>query len=188
MEMGSVEPQPGTTAGAYAGLLLALLAPHPAVGQAPAPPVPGPEHEVLTALAGSWDVYVDGQSAGQATATTKLGGRYVEVDIRASAGPLEHAVYTLGFDRRHGRYTVIAMDDAGTYWVSGTGARDGQEIAMYGTDDDPRMAAMGLEKAFVIVLHLFGDDHAGIETRFIDTRTDERREMSFHTFELRRVR
>ena len=104
-----------------------------------------------------------------------------------SDGPIRHAVYTFGFDRRHGIYTVIAMDETGTYWVTAKGAFDGGSIVMYGTDEDPVMRSMGLDNEFVILLHSRTSDRFEIETRFIDTRTPERREMSFLRFDLRRV-
>ena len=48
-----------------------------------------------------------------------------------------HLVRDLGFDRRHGEYTLVGFDTLGTYWVSGQGPRgeDGV-IRMRGEDDD----------------------------------------------------
>ena len=107
--------------------------------------------------------------------------------LQIEAGPVSHAIYTIGFDRRHGRYTVVAMDDSGTYWVTAQGGREGDRIAMYGKDDDPVMASMGYDKEFAIVLHLNGRDHIEIEILFIDPRTPERNELPFMSFELRRA-
>ena len=157
------------------------------VAQEPAQGLPGAQHEALHALAGSWEVYVDSQLAGSATATLRLDGRFLEVEIDADAGPMQKIIYTFGFDRRNGVYTVIAMDDSGTYWVTGTGIRDGGRIPMYGKDKDPVMEAMGFEKEFAIVLTIESPRRFGIEILFIDTRTPERREISFLTFDLRRV-
>ena len=165
-----------------------LAFPHGLLAQDPAQALPGPEHEVLRALVGSWDVHVDDRLAGSATAVSLLDGRFIEVEIVADAGPVRHALYMFGFDRRHAVYTVVAMDDSGTYWVTGKGTRDGMRIPMYGEDEDPVMRSMGLDKEFAIVLHVPSADHVQIETRFIDTRTPERLEMSFITFDLRRVR
>ena len=159
---------------------------------------PGPEHETLMQLVGTWDVEVrtpPGQpklrQAGTATAETILGGRFLVIDSKVEGMPGGPATteyrHTLGFDRRHGVYTVIAMDDSGTYAVAGQGSRDGGRIKMYGEDDDPVMASMGLEKEFVIVLDVTGPEQARIETWFIDTRTPERREMPFLAFRLQRA-
>ena len=163
-----------------------LVVPHSLLAQEPAPGSSGPEHEVLLSLIGSWDVHEDDRIVGSATAVSRLDGRFLEVEIVADADPVRHAIYTFGFDRRHEVYTVVAMDDTGTYWVTGRGTRDGTQISMYGEDEDPVMRAMGFDKEFAIILHVHSSDHVEIETRLIDPRTAERREMSFFTFDLRR--
>jgi hypothetical protein len=164
-----------------------LIVPCSLLAQEPAPGSPGPEHEVLLSLIGSWDVRVDDRLAGSATAVSRLDGRFVEVEVVADAGPVRHALYTFGFDRRHDHYTVVAMDDTGTYWVTGKGTRNGTQISMYGEDEDPVMRSMGLDKEFAIVLHVYSSGHVEIETVLLDTRTAERREISFFTFDLRRA-
>jgi hypothetical protein len=114
--------------------------------QEPAPPGPGPDHEILLSLLGDWSVSIDGTSVGAARGSSVLDDRFVALEITADRGPIRHAIYTFGFDRRHETYTVIAMDDSGTYWVTASGDRTGQRIAMYGTDEDPVMRSMGLDK------------------------------------------
>jgi hypothetical protein len=155
-----------------------------ASAQEPAPGEPGPEHEVLAGLVGSWEVGLEGTVAGSATGRHRLDGRFYEIELRVDRGPVRHAIYTFGFDRRHGHYTVIAMDASGTYWVAASGAREGDRIRMEGTDDDPYMRSLGFTKEFVIELHVPADDRVAIETRFIDTRTDARTEMPFLRFDL----
>lgn len=157
------------------------------IAQEPAQGLPAAEHEILQALVGSWEVHVDNQPAGSATASLRLDGRFLEVEINADAGPMQNIIYTFGFDRRNGVYTVIAMDDSATYWVTGNGIRDGGRIPMYGKDKDPVMESMGFEKEFAIVLTIESPGRFEIEILFIDTRTPERREISFLTFDLRRV-
>ena len=170
---------------AFAAALLFL--PYVSAAQEPAPGTPGSEHEELASLAGTWEVSVSEQPAGTARAATVLDGRFLRIEIMADAGPVTHAIYTFGFDRRYGRYIVSAMDDSGTYWVSAQGARDGSAIRMYGKDDDPVMTSMGYEKEFAIVLHLHEPDRVEIETLFIDTRTPERNALPFMSFDLRRT-
>lgn len=155
--------------------------------QEPAPGSPGPEHEELQTLAGAWEVWIDGQPVGSGTVVPRLGGRFVELELSLNAGPFRDAIYTFGFDSRHREYMVIAMDDSGTYWVTGRGERDGNTIPMYGQDEDPIMRSMGLDKEFVILLHLHDSGGFDLETRFIDTRTPERREISFLKLELKRA-
>ena len=154
--------------------------------QAPPPFVPTPEHEFLHSLLGGWTVFVDGVEAGRAEGRARLDGRFVEVGIEADAGPVRSALYTFGFDDRHGRFTVIAMDASGSYWVTAQGVRSGDAVPMYGEDDDPVMAEMGLEKAFVVELEITAPDAARIETRLIDTRTPARAELPFFGFSLQR--
>ena len=162
-------------------------------GQNAAQGEPGPEHGALATFVGEWQVWLgssdepaSGDPIGNATALMRLGGRFLEFELEATAGPIRQAIYTFGFDRRHKLYTVVAMDNTGTYQVTGRGMAEGPRIAMYGTDEDPVMLSMGFEKEFAIALHLVADDHIAIETIFIDTRTPERTEMPFLTFELRR--
>ncbi len=147
---------------------------------------PGPEHAGLIALTGDWRLYAQGQPNGVATARSRLGGRFVEFELLADAGPIRQAVYTFGYDRRHDRYNVSAMDNTGTYWVVGQGHNVGGRIAMYGKDDDPNMEAMGLKKEFAIVLEVKSENEVSIEVIFIDTRTPERNEIQFLAFDLRR--
>ena len=185
--MSGYQPQRACWVSSVACACVLLVVPPSLHGQAPAPGSPGPEHEVLMSLTGSWDVHVDDRLVGSAEAVSRLEGRFLEVEIFADAGPVQHALYTFGFDGRHELYTVVAMDDSGTYWVTGMGIREGNRISMYGKDEDPVMRSMGLDKEYVIVLHVHSSDGVEIETRLIDTRTPERREMSFMTFDLRRV-
>ena len=170
------------------------MAAGPALAQNEDDGEPGPEHRLLSRLTGDWEVHsrppgatdVLARPTGSATAGTLLGGRFLQVELTSTGGPVTAARYTFGFDRRHGRYTVVAMDNSGTYWVAATGRSDNGRIVMYGSDDDPYMAAMGIEKEFAIVLDLTEENRVVIETLFIDNRTEARAEIPFMAFELRR--
>lgn len=153
---------------------------------APSPGTPGPAHAWLTQLEGPWEVVDDGRVVGTATGRERLGGRFLELEIHSRAGPARHAVYTFGYDDRHDEYTVTARDDAGTYAVHarGAGDRGAGRVVMRGTDDDPVMAAMGLEKAFAIVLDRSSPDRVIIQTRLVDTRTPDRREIPYFSYQL----
>jgi hypothetical protein len=155
---------------------------------------PGPEHQFLNSLQGRWQVSMvpvgatePGEPVGSADARSRLGGRFVEFELDLEAGPIRHALYTFGFDRRHDVFTVIAMDNTGPYFVTGRGKREGSRIAMYGTDEDPVMREMGFDKEFVIALDARSVDHIRIEILFIDTRTPARTELPFMAFDLRRA-
>ena len=171
---------------ALAPLLLMIALPGAARSQEPAPPTPGPAHDALHQLQGGWEVQVGDDVGGTATGHPRLDGRFLEVELTLNEGPIRHALYTFGFDRRHDEYTVVAMDDTGTYFVTAKGAREGDRVVMYGQDDEPVMTAMGFEKEFVIVLRWYSDNRIGIETLFIDTRTPARTEMPFIEFVLER--
>ena len=172
-------------------IALSLATAAPVAAQAPEDmSLPGPEHAVLASLVGTWQVSGGGvgdQPIGSASARMRLEGRFLEVELRLEAGPIRHALYTFGFDRRHDEFTVAAMDDTGTYAVVAKGVRDDSRIKMYGADDDPVMTALGFTKEFVIVLDVRSEDRFRIETLFIDTRTPERTEMPFMSFELGRA-
>ena len=156
----------------------------------------GPEHGQMAAYVGTWEVYMSSPSGtepgaepiGTAAARLRLDGAFLEVEVHAESGPVSHAIYTLSFDTRHGDYAVVLMDSAGTYFVTARGKPDpdSTRIAMYGKDDDPMMTSMGLDKEFVIAFDFQAADRLVLETLFIDTRTPERKELPFLTFELRR--
>ena len=177
-------------------LLLVGLSP----GAVPAQEAPGsqlgPEHSQMAGYAGEWSVHpapMDPEmetagAIGTAIARTRLGGRFLEIQVVLDSGPFGRALYTLGFDARHREYQVVLMDDSGTYFVTARGGpSDGRSaIKMYGKDDDPVMTSMGLEKEFVIVVEFESPDRFSIGTLFIDTRTPERNEVPFLRLELRR--
>ena len=182
------------------GLGMVLSAPTAGRAQEPRADVsgPGPEHAELQALAGEWGVQVllhgGGDepvlgATGLAEARTLLGGRFLEVSIRLEPGaPARELVYLIGYDRRNDRYQVVNLDDSATYFVVAQGARDDGDgwISTTGTDDDPDMAAMGFEKAFVFALDLDPAEGWAVQTRFVDTRTEARTEIPFMTVRLSR--
>lgn len=184
------------------GLGLSLALSMPTQGRAQEPgddrSGPGPEHAEFQALAGEWAVQLllhgGGEepvlaATGLAEARTLLGGRFLEVSIHLEPGaPAREVVYLIGYDRRNDRYQVVNLDDSATYFVVAQGARDDGDgwISATGTDDDPDMAAMGFEKAFVFALDLNPAEGWAVQTRFIDTRTAARTEIPFMTVRMAR--
>lgn len=173
-------------------LILAAALALPTAAAAQAPGELAAEHEAFAALEGDWSVEVvlHGSSGdrvattGRAEASRILGGRFLVIDASlAEGGPAGAVVYIVGFDRRNERYQVVNLDDSATYLVLAQGARPevGGRVAAEGWDDDPNMAEMGLEKAFVFALELDPTDGWAIQTRFVDTRTPERLEQDFMT-------
>jgi len=159
---------------------------------------PGPEHKRLASLAGKWSVAMrpSGKkdaaaiAVGGGEAKSILGDRFLDVAFKVEKGPLKgENRYTLGFDRRHSEYTITAADTTGTYAVTARGKPDAKkldQIVMHGTDNDPVMKRMNLEKKFQFVLRFVGEDEFSVEIVFVDTRTKEHKAIPFATFVFKR--
>lgn len=109
---------------------------------------PGPEHQRLAALAGTWNMRTTLQPGagapalkGTGTAVNRmiLGGRFLSSEAKGTLGqsPIE-SLTVFGFDRRAKRFTVVAYDTEGTYYVTGAGTLDASgKLVMAGEDRDP---------------------------------------------------
>ena len=174
-----------------------LIAPILLVAQGPSSDGLGGAHGRLAAYQGEWVVTLTqpesgasvARGSGTAGARLRLDGRFLEIETSVDGGPVRQTVHMLGYDMRHGKYTIVLFDNTGTYFVTASSEPDATppRIALYGVDDDPTMKAMGLDKEFVFVVNMESPDRFRIETRFIDTRTNAREEHSFMTLEFRRV-
>lgn len=157
---------------------------------------PGVEHKKLARYVGEWNVEMKMGSGAKAlvyqgTAESRMlvGGRYLQIEYQAkSQSKSTEGIFTLGFDPRHQHFTLIAMDSFGTYFVTSQGKRDNKTgmIRMRGTDDDPKMKAMGYTKEFVHVLDLKSDNEFAVEVLFVDTRTPAKREFKFMEYTFKR--
>ena len=110
---------------------------------------PGPEHERLASLAGEWNLrfsyYTEPGGAptvGTGTATNRmiLGGRFLHSESVTQLGDRRsEGLMILGYDRRSNRYTALALDNWGTYYVEAEGPFDegSRAIVMYGEETDP---------------------------------------------------
>lgn len=143
--------------------LVALLAASPAaIAQEMPPPeelarimerhaeaaMPGPEHELLERMTGTWDVEITMWPEPGAEPTTVpggvveaemiLGGRFLQQRGRTEAELFTETLIILGYDRRGGEYNLMAMDTHGTYWVTARGqATSPDSLLLSGTDYDP---------------------------------------------------
>ncbi|MEM9066509.1 MAG: DUF1579 family protein [Planctomycetota bacterium] len=154
---------------------------------------PGPEHKRLAALAGEWSVGMIPAGASEAVRTGSaviksiMDERFIDISItlgeEAAASSLR---YTVGFDRRHDEYTVTLVDSSGTYPVYSRGKDEGDRIRTRGTDDDPYMTSLGLEKEFIFDL-ILGDEQADIVLHFVDTRVEERPALEMYRYRLNRT-
>jgi hypothetical protein len=140
---------------------------------------PSAEHLRLKKLAGAWGVSMKagGQDAGfqgSAESGMILGDRFLVIDGQGKSGGQDMGFrYTLGFDRRHGEFTIELLDTTGTYPVFARGKATDEGCRTFGTDDDPYMKKLGLTKKFVFDLHIKSDDEFTLATLFVDTRTKE---------------
>jgi hypothetical protein len=129
---------------------------------------PGPEHALLTRLAGEWDLEVKIATApGQMTTVRArahnravLGGRFLVSEVAAEeplAGQLIENMSIYGFDRRSGKYTLVGYDNFGTYYVTAEGAvpAAGAPIVMTGVSRNPQT---GHEEVYDMVLRPVDDD------------------------------
>lgn len=138
---------------------------------------PGPEHERLAAMTGTWDVELKMwpapgaepvTSAGTMSAETIIGGRFlVQTMSLADTDPGGEQMSIIGFDRRSGEYIVMGMDTAGTYWVTARGPADasGDRAVLAGEDHD---AIVGFTQIYDFVLSWPDDDTFVVEIIFKD--------------------
>src|SRR6516225_2342124 len=137
-------------------LVLAVLAPAPArlvaqekKDQAPKVPadVPGPAHQQLGKLEGSWDVTItyklgDKVREGKATCQAKLilGGRFLQQDYDSifQDQPF-HVLQILGYDNDKQKTFELMMDSMSTGLLhnEGTISEDGKLITNLGQSRDP---------------------------------------------------
>jgi hypothetical protein len=155
----------------------------------------GPEHKELAALAGDWKVEMlmppkspKVKLEGTATVGSTLGERFVELKGAVGVGgPSETAFeFTIGFDRRHDDYVIVAQDTYGTYFVTGRGKKTDKGLLMFGEDDDPMMKKMGFKKKFAFGLDVRSKDDFSVVINFVDTRTPEEKLIPYMEYKFSR--
>ena len=149
---------------------------------------PGPEHKQLESLAGAWDLDVKSwMQPGKPPTTFKgtcqnrmiLGGRFLLSEAKSGEGPMAvENMIILGFDRRHKKYTTVALDTMGTYWVTAAGpyVDSRKATVMYGEDVDP---ALGTQK-YDMVIRVINPNQFVMEIIFKDPEhTGGQKELKF---------
>jgi len=126
---------------------------------------PGPEHQILKKMAGDAKISYSMKmapdqpamhSAGTSTSKMILGNRFLQMEVTtvASDGPLKDISWTgihiFGFDRRFKKYTLISLDEMGTYYVTAEGDYDeaSKELRFTGTDEWPGMGKMTFKMVY----------------------------------------
>jgi hypothetical protein len=109
--------------------------------------MPGPEHQALAKLEGTWDQTFKmrfapdqpwQEATGTAVAKPILGGRYIQEDVKFTAmGMPMEGMNILGYDKLTGEYTSSWADSMSTWWSNSRGkkAADGT-LTMTGTMTD----------------------------------------------------
>jgi hypothetical protein len=138
---------------------------------------PGPEHKQLESLVGAWDQEVKyWMQPGKPPMTFKgtcqnrmiLGGRFLLSESKSGEGQMAvESMIIVGFDRRHKKYTTVALDTTGTYWVTAAGLYDDSKkaIVMYGEDVDP---ALGHTQKYDMVTRVISPTQYVTEVIFKD--------------------
>ena len=111
---------------------------------------PGPEHEMLARMAGSWDQELKmwperGAEPmvmrGVGESRLILGGRFLvgETSFEGIEEPVGFSL--LGFDRRSGEYMAMGVDMSGTYWVTARGkpTPGSADVVLSGEDYNPAL-------------------------------------------------
>jgi hypothetical protein len=119
----------------FCGLVLATL---PLSAQPPAPPKPGPEHELLKKFEGTWDATVSAMGKeSKATATYKLdlGGFWLTEDFKGTfEGQKFEGRGTIGFDPIKKKYVASWVDSMSPslFVLEGTFDKDGKTLTETG--------------------------------------------------------
>lgn len=137
---------------------------------------PGPEHQQLATLAGKWDMEIRFWMArdkppmtmkGKCENRMILGGRFMISEGKTEGAMSVETMTIIGFDRRHKKYTTVAFDSMGTYYVAGAGpyAESRKAIVMSGEDTDP---ILGGTQIYDFVLSRPSPDKYVVEIIFKD--------------------
>ena len=122
---------------------------------------PGPSHKLLEKYTGEWTIHTKlwmdpsgdpVESDGTGTAKWIMGGRYVEMNIRATMmGQLFEGRSINGYDNIKKCYNGFWIDNMGTGMTltTGTAAADGKSLTSTGKIDDPFAGKTGQDVKFV---------------------------------------
>jgi uncharacterized protein DUF1579 len=133
---------------------------------------PGPQHMMITKMAGNWDCTVKYQmdpsqpmqeEKSSATITTLMDGRYTqEVATGQMMGMPFNGMGLYGYDNVLGKYVSTWIDNMGTGIMKseGVAGKDGKTINWVGTMSDPMTGKVTKER---MVTTITDDDHHTFE-------------------------
>lgn len=141
---------------------------------------PGPQHAMLTKMAGDWTCKVKYQmdpaqpwqeSQSSAVITTLMGGRYIhEADTGEMGGMPFSGMGVTGFDNVTGKYVSSWIDNMGTGIMTSVGTADasGKVITWIGTMSDPMTGKTSKSRMVTTIIddnhhtfEMFGVPHGG---------------------------
>jgi len=149
------------TASALIGSLLLALAMTPFAALGQSPPTPGPEHETLKKLEGTWNAKVKmGDSESTATATYKMvcGGMWLMSDFQGQFGDQKFSGQGLdSYDPEKKKYVSVWVDSMSTrpMFLEGTYDKEKKTMTMTGEAPGPD----GKLAKHKMVTHMPDDDH-----------------------------
>lgn len=128
---------------------------------------PGPEHEMLAKLTGTWNMTVTVWPApgagpmifgGTGQNEMILGGRFLQMTSVSGEGEMRtETLHFIGFDRRYNEFISAGFDTWGTYFVTARGPQDKEtgRIVMSGEDFDP---VAGFTQVYDYIILIQGED------------------------------
>ena len=158
---------------------------------------PGPEHEILVKMAGTWEQTVKfwmkpgsepSVMHGKSVNTMILGGRFLQSNVTGGEGEMKmEGLNLMGYDRRHKKFTTVGFDTWGTYYVTAAGPYDEKtkSIVMYGEDEEP---TMGITQKYDIIVQIVDEDTYVTEIVFKDARTPDQKEFKMVEVTNKRVK
>jgi hypothetical protein len=138
---------------------------------------PGPEHKHLESRVGSWNQEIKYWMErdkppmtinGTCENRMIMGGRFLSSECKSSVGGMTvESQAVIGFDRRHKRYTIVAVDSTATYYVAAAGPYDEtrKAVVMSGEDYDP---VLGGKQVYDFVMRDVSPDRYVSEVVFKD--------------------
>jgi len=162
-----------------------ILANFAALGQAP--PTPGPEHEALKKLEGTWNATIKmGTNESPATATYKMicGGMWLMSDFQGQFGDQKFSGQGLdGYDPEKKQYVSVWVDSMSTRPMLLEGTHDKEKKTMTMTGEAP--GPDGKLAKHKMVTHMPDDDHMTFTMYIIGADSQENKIM---TIEYKRKR
>jgi hypothetical protein len=141
---------------------------------------PGPEHERLKALVGTWEITSTGvgqESKGSAVYKSILGGRFVTEEVKVPfGGQTMEWLGIYGYDQQKKKFTAVWVDnlDTTTETAEGVAEASGRVFNFKGEHVDPRSGKMsaytwrvslnGVDSLEIVMLE---DDGAGTQKELV---------------------